>query len=105
MTDSPLEKVTAFITRDTPRQREVLVFEHPVGMIQIPAGTVEVGESVAEAALREAQEETGLTSLTLLAYLGQQTQLMRPDQRVVLRRVTVRQRPAPDAPQAVPSFV
>lgn len=104
MPDGPLEKVTTFITRDTPRYREILVFEYPMGMIQIPAGTVEIGESIADAAMREATEETGLSSLTLVSYLGNQVQQMKPDHRVVLRRVVVRQQPAPDAPPAIPTF-
>ena len=37
---------------------------------QIPGGTVEAGELPAVAALREAHEETGLTALKLVKYLG-----------------------------------
>src|SRR5262249_43927849 len=48
-----LEKVTAFVTRDAAQARELLVFRHPHAGVQIPAGTVEKGESAEAAALRE----------------------------------------------------
>lgn len=54
-----VEKVLAYITRGD----ELLVFEHagnPDAGIQVPAGTVEPGESLEKAVLREVQEETGL---------------------------------------------
>ena len=44
MPDS-VEKVTAFITRRVDDGCELLLFEHPVGGVQIPAGTVEPGEA------------------------------------------------------------
>ncbi len=65
-----VDKVAAFITRD-PRgdvaRRELLVFDHsnPLAGTQVPAGTVEPGEGLAEAALREAREETGLEDLAV----------------------------------------
>lgn len=37
---------------------------------QIPGGTIEPGESPEEAALREAEEETGLTDLKIVSFLG-----------------------------------
>ncbi len=52
----------------------LLVFRHvdfPEAGIQVPAGTLEEGESPEEAALREAREETGLESLEVRAFLGQ----------------------------------
>lgn len=53
----------------------LLVFRHTdysyeqVG-IQVPAGTVRVGEAPEAAALREAREETGLTGLRVVRKLG-----------------------------------
>jgi len=64
-----VEKVAAYITH----RGRLLVFRHvaqPEAGIQVPAGTVEPGETPEAAVLREAWEETGLTSLVLNAYLG-----------------------------------
>ena len=63
------EKVVAYITDGD----KLLVFSHPhhtEAGIQVPAGTVEEGESLDEAVLREAREETGLDNLELRSYLG-----------------------------------
>lgn len=63
------EKVVAYIT-DGDR---LLVFRHtryPEAGIQVPAGTVEEGESLDKAVLREAREETGLGNLEIRSYLG-----------------------------------
>ena len=66
-----LKKVTAFVTRPNEMgSLDLLLFEHPWAGVQIPAGTVEEGEALEQAALREACEETGLTDLALHAYLG-----------------------------------
>ena len=57
-----LQKVAVLVTRPGPNGPELLVFDHvgvPSG-IQIPAGTVEPGEDVRHAALRELVEETGV---------------------------------------------
>ncbi len=73
--DSPaptIAKVTAFVTRRAPSGdgHELLVFRHPDAGIQLPAGSVEPGESPAAAALREVEEETGLRETQLVAHLG-----------------------------------
>jgi 8-oxo-dGTP pyrophosphatase MutT (NUDIX family) len=63
-------KVFAYITH----AERLLVFRHldfPEAGIQVPAGTVKEGEDLAEAVMREAQEETGLTDLVLVSYLGE----------------------------------
>ena len=64
-----IAKVFAYITN----RSRLLVFRHtdfPEAGIQVPAGTVLPLESLETAALREAQEETGLSDLTIRAYLG-----------------------------------
>ena len=62
-------KVLAYVMRGD----QVCVFEQPAfpeAGIQVPAGTVEPGEDAASAVLREATEETGLTGLEVVRYLG-----------------------------------
>ena len=66
-----IHKVTAFITRERPEGRQILLFQHPQAGVQIPAGTVDEGEDWQTAVIREATEETGLTQLTIHRYLGQ----------------------------------
>jgi 8-oxo-dGTP pyrophosphatase MutT (NUDIX family) len=64
-------KVFAYITHG----RRLLVFRHPESPeagIQVPAGTVQPGEDLAAAVLREAAEETGRTDLVLVRFLGEQ---------------------------------
>ena len=99
-----LEKVTAFITRGPSEARELLVFRHPHGSVQLPAGTVEEGEPAAEAVLREVWEETGLIAVRIVSCLAAVPQSMRADERVVLRHVQMLQRPDPDAPAAIAGF-
>lgn len=68
-------KAFAYITQG----QKLLVFEHQDSLeagIQVPAGTIERRESPDAAALREAQEETGLQMLSLVAFLGEQTRDM-----------------------------
>jgi 8-oxo-dGTP pyrophosphatase MutT (NUDIX family) len=70
-----LRKVFAYITHGD----RLLVFSHPHAPeagIQVPAGTVEPGEPVEAAVLREAWEETGLPGLTLARFLGEQVRDM-----------------------------
>ena len=66
----PVEKVTAFVMGQRDGASELLLLYHPHAGIQLPAGTVEAGESARVAALREAQEETGLHDLGWGGLLG-----------------------------------
>lgn len=69
-TGAPVEKVTIFVMGQREGAGELLLLYHPTAGIQLPAGTVEMGESPMAAALREAQEETGLTELVWGGMLG-----------------------------------
>ena len=64
-------KVFAYITHGN----KLLVFRHPFAPeagIQVPAGTLEPGESPEDGVMREACEETGLSELVLDGFLGEQ---------------------------------
>lgn len=72
MTKKPtVEKVICYIVRGS----ELLVFRHvdfsfeEVG-IQVPAGTIHPDEPPIDAAIREAQEETGIKDLKVVRKLG-----------------------------------
>ncbi len=77
------EKVVAYIIHTDPNTgtHRLLVFTHPLASdagIQVPAGTMKPGESPTDAVLREAEEETGLTDLELVRFLGERTIDFRP---------------------------
>ncbi|MCA9962086.1 MAG: NUDIX domain-containing protein [Anaerolineales bacterium] len=78
-----VDKVTAFITRGKPGEKELLLLAHPFAGNQIPAGTVEMGETAIAAVLREVAEETGLTRVSSPTLLAQLAEDLPPDQRVV----------------------
>ncbi len=88
-----VEKVCVFVMRDGARGKEVLLFEHPSAGIQVPTGTVELGESPSKAALREAQEETGLATFASRSYLGAVHQPLKAEDRIVYRTTAVLSRP------------
>lgn len=76
-------KAVIYLTRTDPATNapQLVVFDHvdaPEAGTQVPAGTVEDGEDVAAAALREAFEETGLTGIRLVAPLGVEDVDLRP---------------------------
>ena len=71
------EKVYAYITQG----EQLLVFRHvdfPDAGIQVPGGTVNPGEPMRQAVLREAFEETGVANLEIVAELGETLYDMTP---------------------------
>jgi 8-oxo-dGTP pyrophosphatase MutT (NUDIX family) len=100
MTVPQLEKVTAFVTRGLGNAAELLVFRHARSGVQVPAGTVDVGETPTDAAVREVAEETGLTAVRLVRALGRQVDDLAPEHRGVLRTEPLRGAPSDDAPLA-----
>src|SRR4051794_18268544 len=82
-----VRKAFAYITRG----EELLVFHHrdvslEVAGIQVPAGTIRDGEAAADAALREAIEETGLDEVSLVGYLGSADYDVRPGRNEIHER-------------------
>jgi ADP-ribose pyrophosphatase YjhB (NUDIX family) len=68
-----ITKASAYIYRKQKPYSELLVFTHrdyPEVPIQVPGGTVEEGETIEDAILREIIEESGLTSVRLVRKLG-----------------------------------
>lgn len=90
-----LEKVTAFVVRGAGEGRELLLIQHPQAGVQIPAGTLEAGETPEAAALREAAEETGLAGLQLRQSLGSTETRLPEGQAVLLEAAPVHARPEP----------
>lgn len=69
-------RVVCYVTRTTEQGADLLIFEHaeddphdPSG-VQVPAGGMLAYESLEDAALREVQEETGLSGLTYVEQVG-----------------------------------
>lgn len=74
MTDQlPRIRVAAYVIRQAVSGPELLVFDHvglPEAGTQVPAGGVRPGETLADAAIREVAEETGVTGVKMVAELG-----------------------------------
>lgn len=90
-----LPKVTAFVTRTGSQGAEMLFIQHPNAGVQFPAGTVEPGEFPEQAVLREVAEETGLTEVRIVRYLGMRDELPPGVTHVVLSPTNVYARPDP----------
>lgn len=65
-----VDKAMPCVVRPSAGGAELLVIRHPRAGIQIPKGTVEPGEDVETAALRELEEETGVRTAKLVRALG-----------------------------------
>src|SRR6266540_2571392 len=65
----------AYITHRGARGIRLLIFSHPRAPeagLQVPAGSLDEGETPEAGALREAHEETGLADLEVVGFLGEQ---------------------------------
>lgn len=63
-------KVCPVIVRRRGSIDEVLAFEHPLAGCQLVKGSIEAGESVEAAALRELTEESGIAAAKVVRSLG-----------------------------------
>lgn len=84
-----IEKVSAFITQERNGVKMLLVFKHPTAGIQIPAGSVEIGEDIETTAIRETYEETGLQHIKIEEYLGCFENELEQHQRIITRTTQV----------------
>lgn len=87
-----LEKVAAFVTKGHGPEQALLLIEHPIAGLQLPAGTVECNEDVLAAMYRELEEEAGLTAVELLAQLACFNQLQN-DERVLCQSTLLHEKP------------
>jgi len=79
-----VEKVTAFITRWQGDGPELLVLQHPLTGLQLPAGTVEFNETLENALLREVAEEVDLVDIKIVECFGSIESTLSGKERVVL---------------------
>ena len=91
---SVVEKVTALVTRERDAVKELLLFKHPTAGIQIPAGTVEDGETPEAAVIREVYEETGLRGVNIEQSLGCIENELDENERVVAKTTLVYTNPS-----------
>lgn len=88
-----MSKVTALVTRPTSGGVELLLLEHPYAGVQLPGGTVNVGEDPQQAVLREVQEETGLSQVKVKTLIGCMEWQLKGQQYYVIRSTRVYARP------------
>lgn len=65
------EKAVAVVTRLNGSVRELLVFRHPADTTELPKGTIESGEAILSAAVRELEEESGLSLTAHPSLIGE----------------------------------
>lgn len=92
-----LDKVTAFVTRRSPAGIDLLLFQHPTAGVQVPAGTVEDGEPLTAAVLRETAEETGLKPSRIVAHIGWRDELPPSFTHVIYHSTKVYSHPDPNS--------
>ncbi len=63
-------KACPVVLRGSGAEREILVFRHPLAGVQLVKGTVEAGETIPAAALRELKEEAGIQAYRVMRNLG-----------------------------------
>src|SRR5687768_13980923 len=63
-------RVCPVVLRRTEPGLEILAFEHPLAGHQLVKDSIEAGETIEAAALRELAEESGLTAVRATTHLG-----------------------------------
>lgn len=93
MNQNVLKKVTVFVTREKNGKVELLLFQHPYAGIQMPAGTVELGEETVKTAIREMNEETGIMAYDKIECIGKEEIKLDKNYAMVYTRPNVYSRP------------
>jgi len=99
-----IEKVTAFIIRPGKSGSEILIFEHPHAGLQLPSGTVEIGESPEDALFREILEETGFRKVEIIKKIIDDHQFTDPDVAILTQTMRCFSWPAQTAQRTGPLF-
>lgn len=94
MGEARLHKVAILVTREGSDGPELLVFDHDRSAVQVPAGTVEPGEDLRAAAIRELEEEAGIV-VDDVTHLDTFPEYPQPDERFCAESA-----PLLDAPDA-----
>jgi ADP-ribose pyrophosphatase YjhB (NUDIX family) len=63
-----VQKVCPVVFRKQNGKREILAFRHPFAGLQLVKGTIEKGEVVKDAALRELAEESGINEVSSIEF-------------------------------------
>jgi SAM-dependent methyltransferase len=66
-----VRKAVACVVRERPDVRELLVFTHPNGSVQLPKGSIDPDEHPRRAVFRELLEESGVSAVEVQADLGE----------------------------------
>ncbi len=91
------------IYRERDGEREFFFIRDPYGKWTFPKGHQELGETMAETAIREIQEETGLTNLKYIAPLGRTSFRFRREKHLIEKTVFLFLfEAAPDAQENLP---
>jgi len=85
------------VTRRREDIAELLVFQHPTAGIQLPAGTIDDGETPLQAVVREVFEETGLTSLGSVTSIGLMSAMGARTDRMVVASTPLYAEPSVDS--------
>ena len=68
-----VKKAFAYVTRRLDGTKQLLVFCSPSQHVEVPKGTVEAGEDLTLAVLRELREESGIATVRVIHKIGERT--------------------------------
>ncbi len=95
-----ISKVTIFVTRAGSAKPELLLLRRMSAAIQLPGGTVKLGESIEDAIYREVADKTGLDDIHIIACLGSIYRTLPGHLRMIMRMTKIFDAPSYDASSA-----